>query len=214
MRFLVYSKRKKSRRSCWRRCAIYSRAQIINPRIHPYHTQCKARLQRLHFGPVVRNRCKALYEWLRAGNRDWRAKFLRALAVVDGDTPDDEPIKDKNELVASMAVALVTSLVRYSDGKKSTENNKYGFFPYGKGAAFSTTEFLAVPTPWFAVTLAGMYPYVTKDKDDWTSLIEKFQHPVTSLWPWSTVRRYISFATKFRVRGVGRIIINVLCDAV
>ena len=174
------------------------------PTPYTHHTQCKTRLQRLKFGPVVRQRCKVLYEWLRAGNRAWRSKFLRALAVVDGETPEDEPVKDKMELAASMAVAVVTALLRYSEGKKATEKNKYGFFPYGKKAGISTSNFLSVPSPWFATTLAGMYPYVTKDKSDWQVLIDKFNHPVTSLWPWSSVRRFVSFAAKFRVREVDR----------
>ena len=158
----------------------------------------KVRMQRLTFRPLVRERVTNVYDWLREGNFTWRSKFLRALAIPPGDPPEDEP-QSNAELLRSMSVAVVSTLLEFAKGREPTDTNSYGFLPYGKPASYLTSEFKTVPSAYFGHTLAGMYPYATKDKDEWGSLDSKFSHPITNLWPWSSLRRFISFASKFRV---------------
>ena len=101
---------------------------------------------------------------------------------------------------SEMAHRIVELLVRVAAGRPSTDDNKWGFYPYGKPAAVSTMAFKACPSPWFANALTFLYPYLTKPKDQWKELKKKYTHPLnaTGLWPANILKRYMSFFSLFR----------------
>ena len=76
-----------------------------------------------------------------------------------------------------MAYRIVELLVRVAAGKPPTNENKWGFYPFGKPAGVSTMAFKACPSPWFANALTFLYPYLTKPKAQWKELKKKYTHP-------------------------------------
>ena len=99
-----------------------------------------------------------------------------------------------------MAYHIVQLLVRVAAGRAPTDDNKWGFYPYGKPAAVSTMAFKACPSPWFANALTFLYPYILKPKGQWKELQKKYTHPLnaTGLWPVNILKRYMSFFVLFR----------------
>jgi len=110
---------------------------------------------------------------------------------------EGEPETTVEALFAGMAFETIQALVLYSAGRDGNGKNPYGFFPYGKPASQSTERFKAVPPSMLACTLAAMYPFVACDQSYWPKLLKKCSHPMTGLWPWSQVRRHLSFHDKF-----------------
>ena len=143
---------------------------------------------------------KSLNNWVQEGNEEARLKFVFALGDP-GDVTlplEDEPEKSCETLAEDMAYEVVGALVTYSAGiEREGKNGMYGFYPYGKDRATSTTEFKKLPDAWFACTLATMFPYVVRTQDKWPAMLKKSAHPVTGLWPWVTLKRYIGFRQQF-----------------
>ena len=85
----------------------------------------------------------------------------------------------------------------YSAGNGPSGSNDYGFYPYGKEFSWSTKAFKAIPTAWFALTFAEMYPFIFRDMSKWKDLRKKRSYPMTNLWPHFTVKRYYKFYRAF-----------------
>ena len=144
---------------------------------------------------------RPLWQWVREGARRVRLALLLNLDHVELDelTDDDEDPeeKDTTKLLSEMAFEVVNALVIYSGGKGPSGSNEYGFFPYGKEASWSTSAFKKVPTAWFALTFAEMYPFLFRDTSKWDELRKKRAYPMTNLWPHSYLKRYIKFHRAF-----------------
>ena len=143
----------------------------------------------------------SLWKWAREGTRDIRLALLFNLDVVDFDdfTDDDEHPEDKDttQLLSEMAFEVVNALVVYSRGKGPSGSNVYGFYPYGKEGSYSTKAFKKIPTAWFALTFAEMYPFLFRDKSKWDELRKKRAYPMTNLWPHSHLIRYLKIQRAF-----------------
>ena len=70
---------------------------------------------------------------------------------------------DIEESFSDMCYVLVTTLVTVAKGRGSGGSNNYGFYPFGKLAAESIERFKAIPSTWFGIVIAAMYPFVQKD---------------------------------------------------
>ena len=99
-----------------------------------------------------------------------------------------------------MGYRIVELLVRIAKGTAPTDDNKRGFYPYGKPSAVSTSIFKLNPPPWYSIALTFLYPYIVKSRTEWGSLEKKYSHPMnaTGLWPVAVVNRYMSFFSLFR----------------
>ena len=155
----------------------------------------KVTLHRLGNKQFLTTVADQLHSWIRDGEKDVRLKCIRELAPLDNETSSMELFQD-------MASNVVDTLVKVASGRapiRTTEKgkNKYGFYPYGKEAGLSTIAFKNVPSSWFAVTLSELYPFLRSDKDAWPEMLKKLSHPLTALWPWATLRRHVSFHSKF-----------------
>ena len=143
-----------------------------------------------------------LYEWVREGNRRLRLECLMNFEEPDDDLTDEdetpEEDRDTSELMTEMAFQVVNALVLYSAGNSPSGSNKYGFFPYGKDASWSTGAFKKIPTAWFAMTFAEMYPFLFRDMTKWKDLRKKRAYPMTNLWPQAVVKRHLKFFRAFR----------------
>ena len=60
--------------------------------------------------------------------------------------------------------------------------------------------FQAQPNAVFAATLTELYPFLRTTRDKWTAVMGKFQYPLTGLWPYPVVNRYLNFFTMFRAK--------------
>ena len=99
-----------------------------------------------------------------------------------------------------MTHEVVRTLVSFSMGtERQSKNGTYYHYPYGKKAATSTKAFKQIPDAWFAVTLATMYPFVVRDRAKWSTMLDKFAHPLTGLWPWGVLKRHINFRSRISV---------------
>ena len=131
-----------------------------------------------------------LHNWVREGNKEARLKFVRALGDPGTVTLplQDEPQDSCATLADEMAHEVVRTLVSFSMGtERQSDNGTYYHYPYGKKAATSTKAFKQIPDAWFAVTLATMYPFVVCDRKIWSTMLDKFAHPLTGLWPWGVL---------------------------
>ena len=145
-----------------------------------------------------------LHNWVREGNEKARLAFLRNLGdPCTFDYPlDDETEDSYKSLADDMAFEVVSTLVAYSKGRERAgkDGKPYYFYPYGKAAATSTNAFKKVPDAFFASSLSTMYIFAARDNKTWsTTVLSKFAHPVSGLWPWKTVKRHIVFGSRFRL---------------
>ena len=104
--------------------------------------------------------------------------FVRALGDP-GDVTlplDDEPVGSCEALSDGVGYEVVNTLVRVSQGRDGTGGNAYGFYPFGKQASVSTKEFKALPDAWFAIALAELYPFISREQQKWKGLMENFAH--------------------------------------
>ena len=149
----------------------------------------KQRFFRMTQKTLITTAATTLNSWVRAGDTAQRLAAIRSLQD-QGDGSYDE-----------MCDVLVTALTMVAKGRGSGGSNEYGFYPYGKKASEYVTHFKAVPFAWFAVSLAAMYPFVHESIDKWEPLLAKFSHPMTQMWPWPIVSRYLNFCSLFRSNG-------------
>ena len=103
----------------------------------------------------------------------------------DEDEDEGEPKRTSSntELLSEMAYEVVNALVLYSAGRTPSGKNEYGFYPYGKEASWSTNAFKKLPTAWFALTFAEMYPFIFRDMTKWEELRKNRAFPMINLWP-------------------------------
>jgi hypothetical protein len=143
-----------------------------------------------------------------------RSHLLKSAAVIHGFIHDGDAAAVKRKVLlyrsmagamhsneeSEMAYRIVELLVRVAAGREPNDENKWGFYPYGKSAAHSTMAFKACPSPWFANALTFLYPYLLKPKSQWKELAKKYTHPMnaTGLWPVNLLKRYMSFFSLFR----------------
>lgn len=146
---------------------------------------------------------RPLHEWVRKGNRRVRLHMLQTLRppADDWDCDDEtEEEQDHVSLASDMAYEVLNALVLYAAGRPPSEENKHGFHPYHKEASWSSKAFKQVPTACLSLTFAEMYPYVHSPMDKWESLRKKRSIPMTSLWPWTVLRRHIKYFHMFNER--------------
>ena len=60
--------------------------------------------------------------------------------------------------------------------------------------------FQALPNSFFSATLTELYPFIRTTRDKWPDVMNKFQYPLTGLWPYPVVNRYLNFFTLFRAK--------------
>ena len=58
--------------------------------------------------------------------------------------------------------------------------------------------FKSQPDSVFSATLTELYPFIRSTRDKWPDVMSKFQYPLTGLWPYPVVNRYLNFFTLFR----------------
>ena len=66
--------------------------------------------------------------------------------------------------------------------------------PYSEAAGKDSNAFRNVPPPFFAITLAVLYPYLVDEQNMWSNRTKQsFAYPCTGLWPVKVVKRYVHF---------------------
>ena len=110
---------------------------------------------------------------------------------------------------------LVEFLVRVAQGRPPNDDNKRGYFPYGRKAAESNFAFLEVPWPMMAHTLTVIYPFIRYDRSEWVTqrlirdpniptgtkgAVNPARHPLNAggLWEIHLMKRYEKFFHLFR----------------
>ena len=163
--------------------------------------QMKSRLQRWSNKRVIVTSVRPLHHWVRQGDKNVRLQCLRNLGLDPGTTlPAEEPLPVK-ELVSMCHAGLVEFLLDFASGKvlpgelnKKDEAITRRQKPYCEHAGKETNAFRNVPPPWFAVTLAALYPYLVEEQNMWTKRSKQsFAYPCTGLWPVKVVKRYVHF---------------------
>ena len=132
---------------------------------------------------LVADCIKDLYVWIRAGptSKEERIKYLKTLrSCSDEGTPTEDGKKCQT--------LVIEALLKYSKGKKGVK-----VFPYGDKAVKYTENFVQVPSPIFAITLACMYPFIVQDEDTHPTMMKRGQYPIKQLWPKSVLKRYLNF---------------------
>ena len=111
----------------------------------------------------------------------------------------DNPSPETAELVKECHHLVVDCLVKYSRGKGPEDNSdeKVRVFPYSAAAGQDTRVFRDVPSAHFGATLANIYPYVNTEMVLWDDKHAEHNYPITRLWPFNTVCRYIHFCKTF-----------------
>ena len=128
---------------------------------------------------------KDLYAWIRAGptSKEERIKYLRTLRSCS-DESEGKPTEDG----IKCQTLVIEALLKYSKGKKGAK-----VFPYGDRAAKYTEDFVQIPSPTFAITLACMYPFIVQDEETHPIMLKRAQYPIKQLWPKSVLKRYLNF---------------------
>ena len=164
----------------------------------------KSRINRITNKAFISNNAVSLYAWVREGDPETRMRCLRALGDPgDLDLPvDGEPIQTSSQLIRQMSFAITATLVNVSCGRGGTEENEYGYFPYGKKAAESSDAFCTLPDAFFTMTLAEIYPFVARDRSAWGKMLKVCNHKMTGLWPWGKLNRHMQFRKQFRINRV------------
>ena len=152
----------------------------------------KTRLQRLGNKSLIVNECiTPLHDWVRAGDMGARLTILRSLT--------ESGIAGAAPLVKECHKLVVHCLLQYSQGGyKGAAKTKARVFPYGAGAAYRSRVFKQLPSSAFGVTLANVYPLVVCEKTAWPVKLKEHNYPITRLWPYTTLCRYVKFVNAFR----------------
>ena len=161
----------------------------------------KVRINRVTNRTWLSKCVNSLHGWVREGDVETRLKVIRALGDPgDVQLPvEGEPVKSMDTLVRKMSFYVVNALVAVSAGRESNEQNKYGFFPFGKQAGISTKAFIKLPDAVFSMALAEIYPFVAREKSKWEIMLKRCDHPMTGLWPWGKLKRHMTFRSRWRV---------------
>lgn len=164
-------------------------------------TQMKSRLQRWGNKRAIIACASPLHKWVRDGDQDVRLECIRNLDLPPSTSLPSGEEATVEQLVAQCHSGLVKFLLEFSSGKvlPGELNKKKAEItarqkPYSVYAGKETDAFKNVPPPWFAVTLATLYPFLAEDKSLWPErLRNNFAYPVTSLWPVKVVKRFVHF---------------------
>jgi hypothetical protein len=171
--------------------------------------QAKACISRFTNKVLFTTVLKSLHAWVRKGDKRVRLEMLRNLGMPPDAAAENSPktpaaaasaghaAEDPGKCVGDMAYEVINALVLYAAGRTGSGSNEYGFFPYGRDPSCSTQAFTSVPSAWFSVTFAEMYPFIAKDISKWESLRIKRSYKMTGLWPLLVVRRYMQFQRRF-----------------
>ena len=163
--------------------------------------QMKSRLQRWGNKRAILACARPLHHWVRQGDVTVRLQCVRNLGLdAETDLPADETLTVK-ELVTMCHVGVVEFLVDFACGKvlpgEVNKNDKIILQrqrPYSEGAGRDTNAFKNVPPPFFAITLAALYPYLVEEQSMWSKRTKQsFAYPCTGLWPVKVVKRYVHF---------------------
>ena len=141
----------------------------------------KTKFQKWTNKQIIVQCVKPLNRWIKTDKERRTQCFLALGAPLEGEELDD--------LGRECQVLVLESLLRYSKGL----NNDSKVHPYGSKAATNTDAFNKIPSPWFAATLACMYPFVVNDESQYPQLLKQVQYPIPTLWPKPIVKRYIHF---------------------
>ena len=133
-----------------------------------------------------------LYDWVREhddstttpGPSTQRLAVLRYL-ISNKENPSPALVKKCHALV-------VECLVKFSLGGHE-DKSLVKVFPYGAGAAFQSRSFKVIPSTHFGITLTNMYPFVIADKPTWEAKLKEQNYPITRLWPYNTLCRFVHF---------------------
>ena len=163
------------------------------------------RLQRWGNKAAIAACAVPLHTWLREGDYDVRLKcFVHMHLAADTSLPATETC-DREEIMARCKYLAFEFLYNFAKGTIAEgETNRKGDEvtnrnpPYGAGAV-KEAHFMSVPKTWLAVTMAGLYPFLCEDRDQWSLRIlgklGNFKHPGTGLWPLRLVKRHVHFQT-------------------
>ena len=122
---------------------------------------------------------------------DVRLALLRTMRPAAAGAPDKDGVTEEDHCYR----LIIEALLQYSRG--SGNENVY---PYTKQAIHCVESFKSIPTPWFANTLAAIYPFVATEKEAWPARLKQCSHPMTHLWPTRVMKRHLHFLETFRER--------------
>ena len=164
----------------------------------------KSRINRITNKAFIADNAVTLYNWVREGDTETRLRCLRSLGDPgDLDFPiGGEPDRSAEQLLEGMSFVDVETLVNVSSGRVGTEDNQYGYYPYGKKASYSSDAFCTLPDAFFYMTLAEIYPFVARDKSTWKKMLNVCDHKMTGLWPWGKLNRHMKFRKQFKINRV------------
>ena len=130
---------------------------------------------------------------------DTRMEILRKL-----ESPSKDPTPTIEFLVKQCHSLVVECLVKFSRGVTTRVEDDDGniirtmtHFPYGPDAGRETRFFKAIKSPHFGMTLATIYPFIETEKSSWDLKLKEKNYPITRLWPYPTMCRYINFVKNF-----------------
>ena len=129
---------------------------------------------------------------------DSRMTILRCLQ-----SPTPNPTPEVQWLVKQCHSLVIECLVNFSRGVTSTLEGKDGvektqtYYPYGPYVGKETRFFKKNPSPHFGMTLATMYPFVATEQSLWDLKLKEKNYPITKLWPYPTMCRYMNFVKNF-----------------
>ena len=161
--------------------------------------QAKIRLHRMCNREFISTCVKGLNAWVREGDSKIRLKCIRELSETTAalESNDQEPFDDPAKLFNDMAFEVISCLLEIATGKHT---KGYGFYPFGKPASESTKAFKQLPSSCFGLVLSEVYPFLVKDEGEWDTVLKKYSHPMTDLWPALTLKRHIHFGKRFRAQ--------------
>ena len=167
----------------------------------------KSKLQKLGNKSFISKIAKRyLNPWVRKGNHKLRLKVVRDLKVPET-LPADETFKDPKEMSQEFAFNLVKTLVDVGKGEERTAQTEkaraYVLYPYGSKGAETYTFKTEFPDSYFSTTLTEIYPFIATDFTDttrWAELLKQCHHPMTKLWPFPLMKRFMSYMTKFKAQ--------------
>ena len=107
-------------------------------------------------------------------------------------------------MVKTCHALVIECLLKYSRGVTTEKEDKHGvtrtntYYPYHPAAGSDTSEFKNVTSAMFGFTLASMYHFVGTEESLWDLKLKGKNYPITKLWPYNTILRYLNFVKNFK----------------
>lgn len=164
-------------------------------------TQMKSRHQRWGNKRAILACATPLHKWVRDGDQDVRLRCIRNMDLPLAESLPSGEKATAEQLVSQCHTQLVEFLLDFASGKvlpgelnkKNKEITKRQK-PYSELGGRETDAFKNLPPPYFAYTLATLYPFLAEDTSAWPERVKtSVAYPATSLWPVKVVKRFVHF---------------------